>query len=569
MTFNKSALAASISLVTLALAGCGGASSQDSGSSTSSVKLSGLVVDPYLAQAKVYVDLNNDGVHQFSTEDFAYTDKDGYFSVSKAGVDYCASTVAEDKAHCLNTSQISSSAVLRIEGGYDVATGQKFTGSMEMSLDLSKGAQSLGAANPLQSLYTAATTLDTAGKNAILDFIGTADTGYTSTQAERDALVSALTRDFLAQNKTGGSGVDPAKFKRAMQVHKASAILALALEQKYASWMKANTKVNNKLMPTSAGKFVYAAIAEMLATTQTPTESNWQDVLINAESKLLASSGQTGTAYVKGSGDTPALANRVASLFTWLGSSTTITNATDVQALYENARVADIVVGQAKREIKAGGSLPATNPVIVNTIGTPTTPLFVNTTLFTPQLDIAKVLQQTTGVINPSAPENRLATGAELFTTTTSALAQQKLTLTGEDTKGKVKVVFYFVGKDATATTGEMRACVKAVANTGVSYDKDSIEAIAASGTYLSGRWSRLTDFTANVAITTPVQPEQALLIKRTAVSGANNFSFSLDSGGDAKSWTGTLSTTGDTAGATYGGDSLPTSDASCKNLTL
>jgi|GEM_PF-3443785 len=107
------------------------ASDPDSGSSTNRVQVSGVAVDGYVAGARVYADLNNDG-RRNGFEPQARTDPYGYFSYRPAfggmdAIDYCAQG---PQRHCLRVPDTAGQVRIRVEGGYDLSTGLPFAGSL-------------------------------------------------------------------------------------------------------------------------------------------------------------------------------------------------------------------------------------------------------------------------------------------------------------------------------------------------------------------------------------------------------------------------------------------------------
>ncbi len=131
MNFKKTSVASSIAFATLALVACGGDSgSQDSGS-TSSTSFTGLVVDGRIANGFVWVDLNNNGEWD-SVEPKAYTDADGYYSYNYERLyDYCSTSSANyNERYCLDSSKLVGYGRVRITGGTEVSTGERFLGSM-------------------------------------------------------------------------------------------------------------------------------------------------------------------------------------------------------------------------------------------------------------------------------------------------------------------------------------------------------------------------------------------------------------------------------------------------------
>ncbi len=136
--FSQRILGTAIAVAMFNLAGCGNADNPDKGS-PQSYSVSGLVVDGYVADGLIYLDTNDDGIVN-SWEPRAYTDKDGYFSRSKPNadgnsVDYCrADATAAEAKHCLRLAGPSANAVLRVQGGIDLFSGEPFSGSMSIRM---------------------------------------------------------------------------------------------------------------------------------------------------------------------------------------------------------------------------------------------------------------------------------------------------------------------------------------------------------------------------------------------------------------------------------------------------
>ena len=594
--FSKKLLATSVSAVTLALAGCG-ASDQDSGSSGNNVQLSGLVVDPYVAQAKVYVDLNNNGVHEYgSFEAFAFTDEDGYFSADKDGNSYCDKSAATyNKRHCLDTRQISGDAVLRIEGGFDVATGEKFKGSMALDIDLNNASAvtNTGVANPLTALFAATKELTSAQQDAILTFLG-----YTgTTDAEKEEYIESLTNDFM--DSSDSDKYNAQRFASAMAIHKSVAILSRAIEKKYDSILGEKVGTDDTLMPSSAGKFVYEALASQLATDSTPDATDWTSVLIAAEDDLRQvyadanGSQSTLTAYTTADNTALGLGQRVSKLYTWFDTvksnmtGLASTNLTDDNAKAEAkavlerlARLADVAVGVVDKEIaggtvandgggNAGNLLDAIDPATDLTLDTSSNKTDTIANL-EEKVDIATVITTVSGGgsdIDAAATAaalddtNRFFDASQASAADKSKLATERMRLTLEDDTStsddeRSAAEFYFVGEDG-ATSGTFKACVKTASEEG-----GDIDEISAEGAYIEGRWSRLTDYSVNISVTKPVSPEDSLVVKVTKTVGT--YSFSLDGSGDPETWEGSLSTDG-----AYNGETLPATDDDCASVKL
>ncbi|ABM62655.1 hypothetical protein [Halorhodospira halophila] len=138
--FSALALVASGALV---LSACDDASDGDSGGG-SNVQLSGTVVDGYVAGARVWVDLQDNGQIN-SWDPVARTDRYGFFSY-RPELDINGDTIpARDycdpygdhynERYCLRVSDAHEGGTLRMVGGYDVLTGEPFEGSMSYRLD--------------------------------------------------------------------------------------------------------------------------------------------------------------------------------------------------------------------------------------------------------------------------------------------------------------------------------------------------------------------------------------------------------------------------------------------------
>lgn len=144
-TFKKTVLASSITALVIGLAACGGgggggSSSTDKGSSN--VQMSGAVVDDYVAFARIYVDVDNNGQFDPAYEPYAYTDADGYFSKSKTDAEgnvtnYCALDPREYASrYCFKAdSAVKNGGVIRVESGRDLLTTQVYNAAMSLLMD--------------------------------------------------------------------------------------------------------------------------------------------------------------------------------------------------------------------------------------------------------------------------------------------------------------------------------------------------------------------------------------------------------------------------------------------------
>ena len=198
--------------------GCGG-TGQDTGKSKNfSQTLQGLVVDGYLARATVFLDYDNNSTRD-PWEPFAFTDDNGYYSYNPlTDTDYCAADAdAQSTLYCLRNTRQTAEAVLRVDGGYDVLTGEPFMGQLSRRVDLSDTHRPTHTLiSPLTSLLTTARA--PAGHDAILAALGIDETD--------------IDVDFM--NTDGAYTVDGALLNAAMKVHKAVSVLANLLEARYS-----------------------------------------------------------------------------------------------------------------------------------------------------------------------------------------------------------------------------------------------------------------------------------------------------------------------------------------------
>ncbi|MDX1812688.1 MAG: hypothetical protein R3240_12105, partial [Gammaproteobacteria bacterium] len=139
MKFRKNILALSVTTALIGLTACG-VTPQDEGTGEAAKKASGLAVDGYLAGATVYADTNENNKLD-AWEPRALTDADGYFSYNPlanngAGLNYCESDKNEDQLHCLSAPIGYDEVMLRISGGYDLTTMEKFSGTLSMKLNV-------------------------------------------------------------------------------------------------------------------------------------------------------------------------------------------------------------------------------------------------------------------------------------------------------------------------------------------------------------------------------------------------------------------------------------------------
>ncbi len=173
-------------MTTALLAGCS-ADEQDSGGGggqLTGVRLSGTIVDGYVAGAVVYVDFNeNNRLDASESQYWAITDKDGRLGTSKDGtVNYCTS----QPRHCITGAfNPNTEVMVRMKGGVDIATGDLFQGTMSAKVNVTADGQLDFVGSPLSSLLAVMTDDE---KQSFADDLGSGIT------------VDDLNKDFLGDS---------------------------------------------------------------------------------------------------------------------------------------------------------------------------------------------------------------------------------------------------------------------------------------------------------------------------------------------------------------------------------
>lgn len=237
---------------------CGG-SGQDSGQAIEVDQIfSGLSIDGHLARATVFVDSNNNGTRD-AWEAYAFTDNQGYYSYnSLTETDYCASELASEQLYCLRANTTADNVVIRIDGGYDVLTGEPFVGQLSRRLDtrISEHISEV-VVSPITSLFTNVAEQD---RTNILDAIGL---------SEED-----LNVDYL--NTDGMGGVNAELLNTALKVHKVVSIMSDHLTDTY-------TAIGDEYgTPNDASSFIYRDFASSILQTNQDL-----DDFINDDNALL------------------------------------------------------------------------------------------------------------------------------------------------------------------------------------------------------------------------------------------------------------------------------------------
>jgi len=270
LTFkSKSKMAVALSTA-IFLSACGG-TDQDEGTPTiTSQVFSGQAIDGYLARSLVYIDTNNDATRN-AWEAYAFTDNQGYYSFNaNTGTDYCADTAtAEQSQYCLTNVGILDTAVIRIDGGYDVLTGEPFQGQLSRRIS---AIPETGASNTIISPLTSVLT----------DVIS---------ETERTSVLSALSieetdLDIDYLNTDGSGTIDSSLLNTALKVHKVVSVLSDRLTDTY-------DEIGEELgTPNDASSAIYTQLANQIITsandlnTVLASSNDLINIVDNAESAL-------------------------------------------------------------------------------------------------------------------------------------------------------------------------------------------------------------------------------------------------------------------------------------------
>lgn len=252
------------------LTGCGGtgqdAPEKNVSASATQVTFSGAAVDGHIARATVFLDTNNNATRD-PWEAFAFTDNDGYYTYNPVTqTNYCADAASsEQKQYCLRTTQTTTSVVIRIDGGYDVLTGEPFEGQLSRRVEVVNDQVPFSVVSPITTLLVSAAT--DAEANAILQSLD-------------------LTEDDLDIDYVNSTDIVNAKLLNiSLTLHKLASVLSDRLTDTY-------NKIGDDFgTPNDASAIVYEQLAKELAKgdttfTQLVTPENLLTVLDASEEKL-------------------------------------------------------------------------------------------------------------------------------------------------------------------------------------------------------------------------------------------------------------------------------------------
>ncbi|NMH60911.1 hypothetical protein [Alteromonas ponticola] len=143
MIFNDKQFSIVALAVVAGLTGCGGSDSQDSSPAQEPFQLAGRGVDGYIANAIVWIDVKaNNRVDSF--EPFAFTDAQGFYSYNpNTGVDYCAQQSQSLQKFCLESGADLETARIKLTGGVDLNTGEKYDGTLTLDISTAEATRRL------------------------------------------------------------------------------------------------------------------------------------------------------------------------------------------------------------------------------------------------------------------------------------------------------------------------------------------------------------------------------------------------------------------------------------------
>lgn len=252
------------SVAVAVLAACGGTGQDDGRVSVTQQQFGGRVIDGYLARATVFLDSNNNGTRD-AWESYAFTDNEGYYSYNpKTDTNYCAAgATAQGAQYCLVSPVDYTDVVVRVDGGYDLLTGEPFLGQMSRRQLLTDDtALRIQLISPLTSLLT-----HSDDHPALLSSLGLES--------------SDLSIDYL--DTDGRGGVNSKLLNTSLKIHKTVALLGDRLTDTY-------TEIGNNFgTPNDATSVVYPNLAEAILNVgliSALTEQSIHQILDSAEAEL-------------------------------------------------------------------------------------------------------------------------------------------------------------------------------------------------------------------------------------------------------------------------------------------
>ena len=517
-SFKATLLSAAISAVLVAC----NADDPDVSSSSDSTTLSGVAIDGYIAYGTVYIDANDDD-RLSVTDPRALTDREGYFSYNpNSDTNYCADDASIlEQQFCLHSFVPVNQATLRITGGYDIQTGEAFTGSISTIITQTTGSNGTVAninINPFTSLMGQLSETEKAAVLAALD----------------------ITENNLGTDYLGDTTYSDKLYYKALQLHKTVTLINQLFTDHYDDIDE---------LPSDFSHFIYEQFAKQIA------EGNG----LTVTEALIDSIDQAIRARAGGSDSLPSAIISSAS-----PAQMVITRANQAQVMIKQlvegktkdeavaaARAVEVFVQKVLEEesdasinnalpdtISGGGIAPSELNNYLSKLEEDSVDLQVLINSDDPSDDI----DDATPVISESTMLNQLNTKQVLF-------AYNKGSETGE-------IVFFFDG-ESNANQGDISGCVK--------YNDTDDSENNTVGTFVTGHWAAMpgNDYAILMGIELGSETfRQQLIMKSIGLdSDTNEHLFRFEFAGEYDEWTSEYGVI-DTVGSSV----IPTSSEVCKN---
>lgn len=307
-------LVVAISTFGLGISGCDGSGGnrQDMGT-ISSVNVSGMALDGYLANSLVFQDVNKNGVRD-AFEAFAYTDSMGYYGFNPdTDVDYCTAADTSLRTHCL--SAVAGDYPIVVSGGYDLVSGEPFHGQLQKRISVTQDRSPL-----------------------TLDFITPVSTmlSYTNSVEEENTVLARLAlaradldRDFYNRsadsiNQVENSAADWRLIAVTQKLHRMASAAAKITETTF--------KVKDEIkLPTYTTPYIYEALTETVLDSDDDISAVLADTA-KINGIMTSVRGKITAAYTTNNIPLPDLQATPATVL----SSDDISNLSQLPAVIEN-----------------------------------------------------------------------------------------------------------------------------------------------------------------------------------------------------------------------------------------
>jgi hypothetical protein len=474
MNFSKKTFAVASLAAAVSLAGCS-SDNPDDGTTISKTSISGTAVDGYIAGATVYVDSNNNG-RKNAGESSAITDKDGYFSIGKDGTNYCADdATAFQKIHCLKAAGVETGAVVRTFGGFDLFTGEPFTGSLAARVTVEDGVVASQMVTPLTSLLVDVS--DTDDQEDLLGFFGL---------IEDDLKADFLDSDVYNTDSVKHAGI----LNSAIKLHKVVTLFSEVFSDKYEEFGV------ERSFPESPSAIIYKALAGTLGTltnsaelTRDKINSIFDDAQSAISNLYLENTGEDDGINYPGAIDTNTKSKALDNAVAILGL---IDNAIPSSTSFDNAKSRVIGVETVVKKMVDGDSDVAE---AVTELGKTDSTLYtaINDALGKVNGDIDFSALTQVDYSNPQVDPNNYNIGIESNNSFANLENKQLYLSFGEQNNANGSGYLFFNSEEG-ASGGELKFCLR-YDDGEVEYDDFGKEILSfgeTDGVLLSGMWLSL-----------------------------------------------------------------------------